>query len=302
LGASVQARPTGASRFSLRASGHPLEWCTADYDTAKTQLEMGDFYVYYSENKDGKNKTPRAALRMQGNSIAELRGIADNQNLDPFMGDVVDAKLKEFGKEGELYTKRANDMDKFNDIWERSESGHNLSSSDLRFLYQIDAPIEGFGYQRDPRIKELLSGRDAKEDLSAVLDVPKEQISTTKEEALSGGIKYHYGSLDLYRLTSAEGLVLPESVGGSLSLRSLTSADDLTLPKSIGGDLNLVSLTSAEGLVLPESIGGGLYLRSLTSAEGLTLPESIGGDLNLDSLTLAEKEKLREEYPNFNIV
>lgn len=28
--------------------GHPLEWCAADIDTARTQLKAGDFYVYYS--------------------------------------------------------------------------------------------------------------------------------------------------------------------------------------------------------------------------------------------------------------
>ena len=96
------------------------------------------------------------------------------------------------------------------------------------------------------------------------------------------------GDLNLYYLTSAEGLTLPESVGGDLYLRSLTSAEGLTFPESVGGDLNLRSLTSAEGLTFPESVGGDLDLRDLTSAEGLTLPQSVGGILNLDSLTSAE--------------
>ena len=96
------------------------------------------------------------------------------------------------------------------------------------------------------------------------------------------------GSLNLRTLTSAEGLTLPQSVGGELYLGSLTSAEGLTLPQSVGGDLDLRDLTSAEGLTLPQSVGGTLSLRSLTSAEGLTFPESVGGDLDLRDLTSAE--------------
>jgi len=87
-------------------------------------------------------------------------------------------------------------------------------------------------------------------------------------------------------------------VQNSLDLPSLTSAEGLTLPQSIGGNLDLDSLTSAEGLTLPQSIGGDLDLRSLTSAEGLTLPQSIGGSLRLYSLTSAEKQKLRQQRPD----
>ena len=97
--------------------------------------------------------------------------------------------------------------------------------------------------------------------------------------------------LDLRGLTSAEGLVLPESVGGSLDLRGLTSADGLVLPKIVGGYLELSGLTSAEGLVLPKIVGGSLYLRGLTSAKGLVLPESFSGYLELS-------ENVRKELEN----
>ena len=54
-------------------------------------------------------------------------------------------------------------------------------------------------------------------------------------------------------------------LGGYLALGGLTSAKGLVLPQSIGGSLALGGLTSAEGLVLPQSIGGYLYLGGLTS-------------------------------------
>lgn len=64
--------------------GHPLERCTTDLNTARTQLEGGDFYVYYSFDSAGNPTIPRLAIRMKGARIAEPpRGIAPKQNLDP---------------------------------------------------------------------------------------------------------------------------------------------------------------------------------------------------------------------------
>jgi len=296
----------GADHMPLVESlqGHGTGWCTAGEDTAEHQLQGGDFYVYYSYDKQGKSTIPRIAIRMQGKTeIAEVRGIAPEQNLDPQVSktEILETKLKEFGSEGERYQRRTADMKKLTDIERKHKEHQELSKDDLRFLYEIDSKIQGFGYKEDPRIKEIQEQREIKKDIVFVLGCSEAEISLTGQEALKGGIKYHHGDLYLYRLTSAEGLKLPESIGGGLNLSSLTSAEGLKLPESLGGGLNLSSLTSAEGLKLPESIGGDLYLDSLTSAEGLKLPESIGGDLYLDSLTSAEKDKLRKQYPNLHI-
>ena len=60
-------------------------------------------------------------------------------------------------------------------------------------------------------------------------------------------------------LISAEGLTLPQKIGGSLSLRGLTSAEGLTLPQSIGRWFDLSSLTSAEGLKITDTLNCKLY-------------------------------------------
>ncbi|HBR80306.1 TPA: hypothetical protein DEA21_01485 [Candidatus Uhrbacteria bacterium] len=291
--------PQGSKPDELVKSlgGYPLEWCTADPDTARTQLQGGDFYVYYSFNEDGQPVIPRLAIRMEGkNKIAESpRGIAPNQNLDPYIHKVLDEKLVEFGVEGEKYKKRLANMERLTFLWEnkKQKSANELLIEDLRFLYEFDSKIEGFGYEKDPRIQEVLAGRDPKDDLSTVIRCSRDQISTTKEEALRGEIRYHYGNLNLSGLTTAEGLTLPETIGGYLDLIGLTTAEGLALPETIGGSLDLRCLTTAEGLTLPETIGGYLDLRCLTTAE-VTLPETIGGDLDLSGLTTAEGLTLPE--------
>ncbi|MFH1632071.1 MAG: hypothetical protein ABIA47_03620, partial [bacterium] len=138
-----------------------------------------------------------------------------------------------------------------------------------RFLYQIDSNIEGFGYEKDPRIDEILSTRgDKRSDIAYAIDCKPEQVSLTKDEALSGDIKFHLGELGLSSLTSAEGLTLPKSVCGDLGLSGLTSAEGLTLPGSVGGSLYLSGLTSAEGLRISRALKG----RVITNIE---LPESV---------------------------
>ncbi len=278
--------------------GHPLEWCTANPETARGQLAGGDFYVYYSIDGDNNPTIPRVAIRMDGDSIGEVRGIAPSQELDPYISDVVSQKMEEF-PDGVDYQKKAADMKHLTDIEERHTLGQELSLEDLRFLYQLDGEIQGFGYEEDPRIKEILSNRDNISDLNYLFENTTEITGSLNLDFLTSakGLQLPEnvgGTLNLFGLTSAEGLQLPESVGGGLWLNSLISAEGLTLPESVGGTLMLSGLRSAEGLQLPESVGGGLMLGRLTSAEGLTLPKNVGGGLWLDSLISAEGLQLPE--------
>jgi len=116
--------------------------------------------------------------------------------------------------------------------------------------------------------------------------------STSKNVKIPKNLEHVSGNLYLNSLTSAKGLVLPETIGGILVLSSLTSAEGLVLPEKVGGDLSLRSLESAKGLVLPETIGGNLYLMSLTSAEGLEKLNyaSIIGNIWLHK-TFSDKDK-----------
>jgi hypothetical protein len=278
--------------------GYNTGWCIASEATAKSYLSRSDILIFFSEDKDGKPTIPRVAIVTDGSQISEVRGIAKYQNLDQYITPVVEEKLKEMPG-GEKWQKRTEQMKKLAEIYLKHCQGKELTKEDLRFIYEIDEKIKGFGYKKDSRIEEIIKKRNIRKDLAKVFDCQEDQISLTKEEALKGDVKFHYGDLDLSRLTSAKGLKLPEKIGGSLYLSSLTSAKGLKLPEKIGGSLDLNSLTSVKGLKLPEKIGGGLYLDSLTSAEGLKLPEEIGGGLDLRRLTSAEGLKLPEKIGGY---
>ena len=292
--------------------GYYTGWCTAAGENfAKDQLAGGDFYVYYSLDKNGEAKVPRIAIRMDGkDKIGEIRGIADNQNMESEMMPILEEKLKEF-PDKDKYLKKEHDMKLLTLIDKKVNNNIELTLDELKFLYEVNSKIDGFGYKKDPRIEEIKSKRNGRRDYSLIFNVKEEEVALSHEEwlnnpekfkALAGNIylrsltsaeglvlpQYVGGNIDLSYLASAEGLVLPQYVGGSIVLDSLTSAEGLALPQHVGRDIVLYSLTSAEGLVLPQHVGGYIDLSHLTNADGLVLPQYVGSSINLSSLTSAD--------------
>ena len=295
--------------------GKNTGWCTAGKETAKTQLAGGDFYVYYTKDENGEYKSPRIAIRMNGkNEIGEVRGTSKNQNLESNMEPILDKKLEEFSDK-DKYKKKVHDMKFLTLIEEKQKNNLELSLDDLKFLYEVDSEIKGFGYEKDPRIEEIISKRDKRKDIARVYSVKEDEVALSHKEwkenkekikiccgnlylndlKSAKGLKLPnivIGGVSLDNLTSSEGLVLPDIIKGNLYLENLTSAKGLKLPSTIIGYLNLEKLISAEGLKFPNTINGRLYLDSLTSAEGLILPDTMNGYLCLKGLTSAKGLKL----------
>ena len=303
----------GSDYNILRSSlqGYYTGWCTAAGENfAKSQLAGGDFYVYYTLDNNGEAKVPRIAIRMNGKTeIEEIRGIADRQNMEPEMMPILEEKLKEF-PDRDKYFKKEHDMKLLTLIDKKVNNNIELTLDELKFLYEIDSKIEGFGYERDPRIDEIKNKRNIKQDYALIFDVKEKEVALSQEEWKQNPNKFKILDSDLYlrHLVKPNGLVLPHHISGSLFLDGLYNAERLILPKSIGNTLSLEGLSTVEGVVLPQKIGnldlsgiispkglilprhidGSLYLDNLTSVEGLVLPQSVGGNLNLHGLTSAK--------------
>ncbi len=147
-------------------------WCTKGFGTASTQLQGGDFYVYYTLDKSGQPNIPRIAVRMNGqNQIGEVRGVADGQqNLEGNMSPILEEKLKDFGNEADKYNKKSSDMKKMTELVKKQEKNEQFIKEDLIFIYEMNSSIEGFGYQKDPRILELRKQRKLEEDAPIVFE------------------------------------------------------------------------------------------------------------------------------------
>lgn len=174
-------------------------WCTKGFATAETQLKGGDFYVYYTLDRQGKPTIPRVAIRMQENQIFEARGVSDNQqNLEGNMTEIAEKKMNELPG-AEKYRKVSADMKLLTEIEKKTlrqspEQAKSLTKDELIFLYEINSQIEGFGYQRDPRIKEIRNQRNPREDAPIVFDCDPSEIAW-KPEDINEKTKAYIGSL-----------------------------------------------------------------------------------------------------------
>lgn len=184
-----------AERLFESLEGKGTGWCTAGRSTAQTQIESGDFYVYYTNDAQGNPAQPRLAIRMDGTSkIGEVRGILPHQGVEPLLQDVLDAKLQDFGQEADAYRKKSNDMKLLTVIEGKTTNKEPLTKSDLIFLYEINSKIEGFGYERDPRIEELRSSRNPKEDAPVVFECQPNEIAWSQDE-ITKNTKAYVGPL-----------------------------------------------------------------------------------------------------------
>lgn len=82
-------------------------WCIAGYGMANTYLSRGDFYIYFLKNEKGE-KTGVAAIRMNGDNIAEIAGTMNNkQDMDPiYIPNALDLVREKNLKGGEAYIEK----------------------------------------------------------------------------------------------------------------------------------------------------------------------------------------------------
>jgi len=158
-----------AQELTKTLQGHGTGWCIAGDATAKGALSEGDLQIYYSNNALGAPVIPRLAILRYHEEIEEVRGVAHKQEVDPYIFPVLEAKMEEFGEEGQQYRKKAENMRRVTELIQKQEAGVEFTHEELRFIYEIDERIEGFGYNRDPRINELREKRDRSADLRKIL-------------------------------------------------------------------------------------------------------------------------------------
>jgi hypothetical protein len=217
--------------------GHGTGWCTErEKKTAELQLKGGDFYVYYSKDiKTGKDSIPRIAIRMEKGQIAEVRGIGVHQEMEGNMLDIAREKYIQLPG-GDKFEKKTADMKLMTQIDKKVKENKELTRDELRFLYEIDDKIEGFGHWKDPRIETILKNRGKRKDLSFIFNCRPEQISFIEAGIFSGDIKFHYGNLELSYIPLGGIPKLPECVIGDLTLNYFVPIEKL--PKEIKGGLS----------------------------------------------------------------
>src|SRR3989344_4126690 len=191
-----KGRAGEAEKLFASLEGKGTGWCTAGKSTAEAQIQSGDFYVYYTNDTEGIPTQPRLAIRMaEENQIGEVRGILPHQGVEPVMQEALDGKLQEFGTEADAYRKKSEDMRMLTALEKKRENEEPFTKANLVLLYEIDAPIKGFGYQKDPRIAELRQGRNTEEDMLVIFECTKDEIAHVPSQ-INENTKAYVGQLE----------------------------------------------------------------------------------------------------------
>ena len=200
----------------------------------------------------------------------------------------------------------------------KQEEGLDFSFDDLIFLYQINNKIDGFGWESDPRIMEIIQKRNAKKDLSIILKIPENEIAIklndfeenknirffcgdlnwTEDKVPSYFSKLQaiFGNADFRKITDSLGLESLQSIKGNALFHSLTKAEGLSSLQNIEGDAYFYSLIRAEGLDSLQHIGKNAYFPSILNAIGLDSLQRIEGAATFlrlkSSLGLSKLQKI----------
>jgi hypothetical protein len=171
--------PADGQRMAQALQGQAIRWCNANPDTASRHLLGGDFYAFFSRDKHGEDSVLRIGVRMAEGVVAEVRGVGKDQELEVDMAATAAKRLHDLAG-GEAYVHRAEDMTRLTAIDKKLTFNPDakLTDKELRFLYEMDEDIEGFGNDlgdelRDPRINDIRAQRQGQDSLEIVRLMPE---------------------------------------------------------------------------------------------------------------------------------
>ena len=194
-----------AIKLAESIEGKNTHWCTASKNTAIEQVcggenyQGGDFYVYYTKDNENNYTNPRIAIRMEGkNSIGEIRGIEESQNMEECMIPILEEKLKtlQFLKQTDVDKNLSiiDDLKKLTEINKKTTQKTPLTLEETIDLYSKEY---GFGWEQDPRVKKIQKKRNIKEDLKILNKITNREIAIETINKLKGIIVFGFFNSEL---------------------------------------------------------------------------------------------------------
>ena len=256
-------------------------WCTKT--NALGQLREGDFYVYVT------GKTPRIAIRMEGNKVGEVRGNASSkQDLEGDMLPVAEKFLKN-NIPNDSGKKWLNSISFNNKVKEFIENIKTNGIGEKEIIDYIDIVSESKKYNTDygenafvTKAKDIFASDKIKPEIRGLVAFDRRELDPNATKYLIGDADFTESNIkDLGKLEYIDGTA-------RFNNSNIKSLGNL---KSISGDAAFRD-SNIKDLGNLESIGGDAYFRG-SNVESLGKLEYIGGsadfrDSNVESLSNLE--------------
>jgi hypothetical protein len=248
-------------------------WCTKSL--AQSQLEGGDFYVFVTQDNQGTYKS-RIAIRMDGDEIGEVRGILDDQGLEPGMSSISEEFISEEFANGGDWLEGVRGQ-RVADEFRLRVADKNLTIDDLLEYSKIMSKFTPNGKRTDSYylqdLERFISGKTTNKELSSDLIDAIE----FDESRISPKTRVVFGGLKMNRVANLDDAANVEVVIGSFDNRYIGYIPEKL--RSVSGDVNLEE--SNEDISL-EHIGGNFVVPDLL--ESLGNISSVNGELFFSSL------------------
>ena len=155
-----------------------IGWSIADLNNAKEQLcgnGSGDFYVYYTMDKNNNYSFPRIYIKMYKNDrIKSIKGIEEFQNIEEAMEPILEEQLNKmtFVNKNDIKenNKKLSELKELSIINKKVNNNIELTTEEISNLY---SKMYGFGFENDSRIKKIIDKRDNNKDFEKIKNIVK---------------------------------------------------------------------------------------------------------------------------------
>ena len=187
----------------LETESKYLGHCVGTSTSYINKMKKGDVEIF--SFRDTQTHEPLITIEYDTKShrLLQVKGVDDYipKLFDSYSSDLIETieRLPEtVNDEGEprlVSSTEARDMKQLAGIRDKTADKTSLDRTELRFLYEVDAPIQRFDTEPDPLIKTLLDARDTTTDLPIIFDCTPEQIAHSISE-ITPDTKAYVGPLE----------------------------------------------------------------------------------------------------------
>lgn len=137
-----------------------------------------DYHVFYTKDEKGEFTIPRIGMIFIYPNQIKIYGVARGCYIESGMELIIERRLKEF-PEFDHFENQINILKDLTNLHKKYKNGEMLNLDELKFIYELNKKFKEFelldcnsfvigNYGTDPRILEIIKGRNVKQDLNMI--------------------------------------------------------------------------------------------------------------------------------------
>lgn len=187
----------------LEEESRYMDHCVGTSDSYVNKMRNGQVEILSFREKGSNRPLVTIEYDLKSKRLLQVRTERDGTPtlLDAFTLDLLESLEKlsltttEAGEPRIIRGREVQNLRTLHSIAEKILQHEQLTRAELVALYEIDAPLDGFNNDRDPRVAELRAQRNPNEDMLVIFDCTQEQIAHVPSQ-INENTKAYIGPLE----------------------------------------------------------------------------------------------------------